>query len=679
MREQDSSYFPIMAESMSFEKWEETAEGFSYLTQSIPSRFPRENWGITLERWSWWTALSHYKKAIAFLLNRQVAPKKFSWIYFPENVDDLRELLDVVQLGDLAEPLERLLVLHLTPNGSNLPVVSACIRGMRSASYLAKGVFKRLLSLDKGNAADRLNDSDLNMLHSMWSSSEALCSQEKATLHLLGQMLGLETRPHNSNAYRLLAKKLILAHQTLLQRARKLELERMALTRRFPSEISTLRERLGIEERNVSRPGGDVPDDLIDVVGRAASGEYELCYPLTHFNDLQRKARGIQNGARYITAHVVLSQKQFCLHNGPTAGISRHRPWRATSSSAPHAVICRTPVTRFTYSPARDIHHYFKNVETCSLQSTYRFILDSIQSTPSTCLLCAASMECKLWKRATCSRVCSIAMRAAPWEIRLHNLLVDPLAADLLISSVYSAAGDNSGLDLLPGCPVPQTLRRTVIDSLPPLESLRTAQNIQDMLQGSDGLGRRRMDLLSWLFLGFRGFITSAPAGYKVPSMPNAKQFLLVNSSQDRELAFNDRYMSSSHSGAVFHGTDPSRLFLILSQGLRNLSGTEYMQNAMVYGRGVYCGDDQRASSCFAKSIGQSWTHSQLHNFNVMLGCELAGYAPPAPMGFHCIADEKRLIVRYVFLLPQNFTPPIRAHVEPAMNIAFASLRSGRN
>ena len=61
----------------------------------------------------------------------------------------------------------------------------------------------------------------------------------------------------------------------------------------------------------------------------------------------------------------------------------------------------------------------------------------------------------------------------------------------------------------------------------------------------------------------------------------------------------------------------------------------------------------------------------------VMLGCELAAYAPSPHGAIHVVTDEKRVLVRYVFLLPGNYQCPPRHHVVPAMQVAYAMLRSG--
>jgi hypothetical protein len=159
--------------------------------------------------------------------------------------------------------------------------------------------------------------------------------------------------------------------------------------------------------------------------------------------------------------------------------------------------------------------------------------------------------------------------------------------------------------------------------------------------------------------------------------MPNTKQFLILNSNHERERLFNAQPGSQQGGGVVFHGTQVSRLFLILTEGLKVMSNSAFMLHGAAAGPGIYCGDNQATSLGFAGNTGGSWRNSALGNMRIMLGCELAGYAPPRQGNAHTVADQNRLLVRYVFLLPQGYQAPLRQHVEPAMSTASARLRSG--
>jgi hypothetical protein len=169
----------------------------------------------------------------------------------------------------------------------------------------------------------------------------------------------------------------------------------------------------------------------------------------------------------------------------------------------------------------------------------------------------------------------------------------------------------------------------------------------------------------------------AAPEGYKIPSMPSTKQFLMLNSHHERERLFNTQLGLGGGSGVVFHGTRVARLFLILTEGLRNMTNTQFMMNGGAHGAGIYCADEQATSLPFAGNTGKSWKNSSLSSMRVILGCELASYTAAASYGVHVVSNEDRLLVRYVFLLPHAYQPPPRHHVEPAMKTAFANLRSG--
>jgi hypothetical protein len=199
--------------------------------------------------------------------------------------------------------------------------------------------------------------------------------------------------------------------------------------------------------------------------------------------------------------------------------------------------------------------------------------------------MCPKPYRVKLWKPATCSVSCSMNFMYAPLEVRLHNLLIDPLALDLFLTAVYAAAGvtstsTTSKLDLLPGCPIPQHQVRQVIDSYSPLSFYVNAADLKQAI-GTDTMGRQRELLLSWICLRFRGFVMTAPSGYRVPSMPGVTQFIILNSAHDKEKSFNraqfDLWLSPNTTGGpVFHGTALSRLFSILTSELKVMSQTPY-------------------------------------------------------------------------------------------------------
>jgi hypothetical protein len=265
----------------------------------------------------------------------------------------------------------------------------------------------------------------------------------------------------------------------------------------------------------------------------------------------------------------------------------------------------------------------------------------------------------------------------APLEIRLHNLLVDPLAIDLLLTCIYESATDRSNLSLLPGCPVPLQNVGAIIDSFPALSTLQTAPDLRTAIAGNDGYGRDRERLLSWLCITFRGFLITAPQSFQIPMMPNSRQFLMLNSHPEKEVLYHAQNYLPTSSTPVFHGTKASRLFLILTEGLKSMSNTSFMLHGASGGAGVYCGADQSMSLHYSGSTGRSWRNSSLGRMRIMLGCELSNTSQVATGREH-VVNENSLLIRYVFLLPPLvYNPPARHLIELPMSSAFARIRSG--
>jgi hypothetical protein len=372
------------------------------------------------------------------------------------------------------------------------------------------------------------------------------------------------------------------------------------------------------------------------------------------------------------------STPRFCLHfshnyDGPI----RHRYWRVDGDLKPEIAICTTTLTLFTFYLNRNLHELLQGGQ-AALGVIFASVSKLATASPDSCISCSAQHDAKLWTPSTCSDLCSLELANAPLEVQLHNFMVDTLSIDLVLNSIYIAAADTTSLNLLPGCPVEQTRIRDVIDSFSDLEILRTAKDIRSAIRGTDVYGHERESLLSWLCVRLKGLIVKTPRGFSVPSMgEKTKQLLMLNSLPGRERLFNAQLDSQSGTGVVFHGTQASRMFLILTEGLKVMTNTAFMLHGAAGGTGVYCGDDLGTSLPYAGTMTECWRNSKVGNMRTMLGCELTGYSSPPPSNFHIISDSNRLLIRYIFLLPSDFQTPPKHHVAPAMMTAFTKLRSG--
>jgi hypothetical protein len=161
--------------------------------------------------------------------------------------------------------------------------------------------------------------------------------------------------------------------------------------------------------------------------------------------------------------------------------------------------------------------------------------------------------------------------------------------------------------------------------------------------------------------------------------MPGVHQFLMFNSTPEREAAFVNRLTAGSSSttttgGVVFHGTPAARLFKVLTEGLKNMSNTPFMAHGASHGSGIYLADEPGVSQGYSGSTGVTWKNSAWTGRQVLLGCELAGHRPTS---YHVIPDEGRVLVRYVFLCPAGFKAPQVRLIDGAMKMTYTALRSG--
>lgn len=679
IRAQIPSFLPRIADSMSFDQWLEFVDEITRLLAPVHSRLPQHGAGLTRERLSWWGTLSQNMAAIRFLLEKQRGQGNLTWLYFQSPLSYITDLLDILRQGRSKIPFHSQIVSYLAHDGSNVASVCDCIRAIAHTSTIGQAVCERVLFRKEITGEEKWSEAGLGIMLDTWRRSESLTQVDKSALDHIGSILNFPARSElNAAASRSAYERLKSEYDAILLQARKLEIIRLRLRHERPQQISSLLRRIGIDNTSNGRAVYEgIPDELIDSVELVGEAEYELSFALTDLSDLQRWARGISKDSRMLLVRLFLhGSPQFCIHFSPNdEGRGQHNYWRPADNQELCSAVCTTRPNLFAYYLGRNLHQLLRRDH--SLQTIHSAVLKLITASPATCLFCSAPMNIKLWKAAACSKGCSFKLRTASLEVRLHNLLVDPLSIDLFFTCVYASAADRSNLTLLPGCPVQKSKIRAVIDSFPTLASLQTAPDLQAAIRGNDGCGRDRENLLSWLCLKFRGFMLAAPDGFRVPSMPNTKQFLMLNSNHDKEQLFKAQLGSQGGSGVVFHGTTISRLFLILTEGLKVMSNTPFMQNGAALGAGIYCGNDQRASLSFAGNTGQSWRNSALGDMSIMLGCELAAYTAPSSGGAWLVTDESRLMVRYVFLLPQGYQTPPRHHVEPAMSTAFAKLRSG--
>jgi len=270
-----------------------------------------------------------------------------------------------------------------------------------------------------------------------------------------------------------------------------------------------------------------------------------------------------------------------------------------------------------------------------------------------------------MWRSAYChQQACNTLLRQTHLEVRLPDIRHDPAVVDLLLTLVHAAA-TSSNMALLPGCPI--TTGPNILQALNSMPATSTLQISSGLSASVKRLSASTEAPLSWTCTSYRGFPTFATGVLKIPSMPGAHQFVLANTFPDKQKGF-AAHGTQKLSRVVFHSTSLDRVYAILCEVLKICDG-----------QGIYTAKDPSMSLGYSRPPGLGWPASNYKNARVLLGCELSGaHSTPAEMlGIHVVTDLSMLMVRYVFLIPAGFSCPIRAHVEPAMEIAFASLRLG--
>lgn len=286
--------------------------------------------------------------------------------------------------------------------------------------------------------------------------------------------------------------------------------------------------------------------------------------------------------------------------------------------------------------------------------------------------------------KSTCEASCApILRRGVAVNSGLDLLLAEPTVVDFLLLCVGSLEelwtyrktrkrSTNSGLRLLPGeCPVKRCILRRVVDAmdLGPLfaldarrggedggvsptseETARPAESFPTAQHFLATLPLTQRALLTYILLSPFAHLSLLPHNsmchpgpleaprihFSFPTIPCTPflpaTFLVTRQPPHKESLFATHCRRPAHTRlTVFHGTHPSRLPLILSQGLRNMSGTLYQAHGRSSGKGIYLARDSTTSLCYSHEV-QAWRGSRWREsgegdaeegVKVLLGCEV--------------------------------------------------------
>jgi hypothetical protein len=301
---------------------------------------------------------------------------------------------------------------------------------------------------------------------------------------------------------------------------------------------------------------------------------------------------------------------------------------------------------------------------------------DDPKAISTACIFCRKTDGVILRNQTICLALsCRRLFSLSNFEIRLFDIQQDPLSVELLITTILAAAA--SGIqELLPGCPFNNiTTIPTLLDRVPSMDSFAEIENLQEYVST---LGQEIEKLLIWVCSGYRGYLVSAPEPMRAPGMPSGThQFVLANATPEQEsaFAFHVREIAPRSPRIVFHGTSVDRLFAILHQGLQIMSGTPLQRHGGASEPGIYVTDEPSTSLAYSSpAINAAWKSTRFLGFRVLLGCELAG--PVARENVIVVTNPATLMVRYVFLIPENSIAPLAKLVVPTIVLTCNSFKS---
>ncbi|EME38993.1 hypothetical protein DOTSEDRAFT_57293 [Dothistroma septosporum NZE10] len=483
----------------------------------------------------------------------------------------------------------------------------------------------------------------------------------------------------------------------LMERATRLEASKAQLKCIDKDGVTALLLRLKIEDTSSALDDeiAGLPNDMINMVEQVDANTFELQFPLSHLKVLQRKAMGLTQNESLIvrlTRAPSGAWESFCVHTvDPQTDwhTIKHSPMKL-SQSTPHRLPCEGRDTRIGYTIMRSGWKWLvsnKGINKTSIAVIYRNVERVMKMFGTKCIVCDQSLHADLYRPTTCAaNGCWATWIQSSLEVRLADLRLDESVVELLLAAVQASTTRMSlkrTINLLPTRPFRLNDDKLLLNLTDRIPAITTAvKTLDDLYQIQGRYSIRGELLLSWLCNGFKGFLASASSGpLRIPNLPNVLQYVVVDSPPSIAAAF-AQHDHLQPRQVLFHGTSMDRLWPILCEGLKILSSTSFQTHGAAYGSGIYLAESPATAVGYASQVlcqqpTFAANHSPYVNKKVLLGIEYAGDDALRGNGIHVATDPSKLLLRYVFLLPEGFRAPIANHVVPAMLSNFSTLRNG--
>ena len=523
---------------------------------------------------------------------------------------------------------------------------------------------------------------------SIWLQEPSWSDIDRSVLKDVALLLGVQVIESLSDtSLSAFAEYIETRYQGLLAEAKRLDYMRMDLKSRDHDGVVELLNEMTIENTSSMEDAfARLPVALLNVMEKVDDDQIEILFPLHDLTALQRAALGVGDAQNLILRLYVgdSCQTKFCIHLDNEASLNSseiHSQWTVFKTTrAPEDQICHGIITPVTYQLARVLTRYLVNGFK-DLLSVHTLVTTSLKTMASSCIVCGKLHGVALRRATICDTLeCSIVFARSPVEIRLSAIRQDPLAIDMLIRMIHSAI-QSGHHNLLSDCPLDKDACLEVMRRLPSMEKLAKSKYFSVTIRNLPAGKADRF--LTWVCCSFKGFLATASGKLRIPSLPpGTLQFVLANASPIKELGFHTDFNDNTQlSKVVFHGTSLDRLYPILHQGLKIMSGTALQAYGAASGAGIYLADEPSTSWIYtnhASTTRANWSRSAIKSGRILLGCELTGTSTAGRSGIHVITKESSVMVRYIFVVPPETTVlPIANHLTSSMMSVFNSLRSG--
>lgn len=510
----------------------------------------------------------------------------------------------------------------------------------------------------------------------------------------LGKALHLPASPQAATAKEYFLKRF----EAMMKSAQELESMRIYLKGIDQVGVATVLTNLGLEDSTslLEEEVLDLPNELFNYVEQIDDSTVELQFPLTGVKELQRNAMGLKTNESLvvrISTDVNGSRESFCVHvidTDTSWATVQHDPVKVWQSKPPSRQACKNNrPTRVGYMIMRCGWQKLRTTPRASLAEIYQGIEIALKTYGNKCLVCNCDIGARLYRPTVCGKAaCRSTYLFSDLDLRISDLRLNPRSVSLLLAAIQAAAltmssrGNDLGIDLLPDRP------DRLSDNKKLIVMLDSAFAIANIVRAGDNVNAIRTRhsirhelLFSWALNVYQGFIVEATGSFRIPNMPNVLQFVVVDSRPEIAAAF-AKHDAVQPRRVLWHGTSMDRLFAILCQGLKVLSQTDLQAHGAVHGTGIYLAEEPSLAVSYSRAAQKrsssfSTQHADFVNKRVLLGIEYAGEEGKKGNGIYVATDPTKVLLRYVFLLPQSFKAPLANHVVPAMQSNFHTLKVG--